>query len=58
MSATQAAPSGIVDLPEEILVNVVAALTGAARGNAGDVCRLMLVRTKQAQRSRVSARAM
>lgn len=37
------ASSSIADLPEEVLVAVVDALTRRAHGNAGDVCRLMLV---------------
>ena len=37
-------PSTIADLPDEVLATVVNSLTLHARGNPGDVCRLMLVR--------------
>ena len=40
---SQEASSSIADLPEEVLVAVVGAVTCRAHGNAGDVCRFMLV---------------
>lgn len=34
----------IVDLPDDLLNNVITTLVSSGHGNPGDVCRLMLVR--------------
>lgn len=38
--------NSIVELPDEVLATVINSLTKYARGNPGDVCRLMLVKDR------------